>query len=98
MPRRLALRFGILAIGAVISGGLLLGLRTTALQASPRWHGALGGALAGVYGLCLFGLGATWSTHRGTAAFRTRHDTSPSATPEEAKFWLRKFLEEQQKK
>lgn len=90
---------GVLTIGAVAAGAFLLGLSTRAVAVSPRWHGALQGVMVGLYGLLLFSLGYTWSfRRRDTNAWRTPDQDRSGPTPEEAKFWLRKFLEEQQKR
>ncbi|TSC73192.1 MAG: hypothetical protein G01um101438_215 [Parcubacteria group bacterium Gr01-1014_38] len=90
---------GIFTIGAVAVGAVLLGLSTAALTVPPRWHGALMGIMVGLYGLLLFSLGYTWSVRlRNTHAPGTPDQDRPGPTPEEAKFWLRKFLEEQQKR
>jgi len=90
---------GILTIGAVAAGAILLGLSTAALTVPPRWHGAFMGTAVGLYGLFLFGLGTIWSVRRrNTHGLDTPNQDRLGPTPAEAKFWLRKFLEEQQKK
>lgn len=95
MRRRYAQVFGVLAIGAVIAGMGVLMLSTRTMGFPRGWHGALLGVLVGLYGLCVFGIGALWNdrARRGDAPPEPRN--GPAA--QDAKFWLRKFLEEQQK-
>ncbi|MDP3685877.1 MAG: hypothetical protein Q8R32_03530 [bacterium] len=97
LPTRVA---GVLLfIGAVAAAVTLLGVSTTALAVSPRWRGTLIGALVGLYGLLLFNFGYLRGVRRPRPRVPSETDQErPGPSPDEAKFWLKKFLAEQQKK
>lgn len=95
MRRRYAQVFGVLVIGAVVAGIGVLILSTRTMGLPRGWHGALLGVLVGLYGLCAFGLGALW--HDPARQSDTLTGSQNGLTAQDAKFWLRKFLEEQQK-
>ncbi len=88
-------------MGVLIAGGLAAGIATLALSTRTvtipsRWHGALLGTCVGVFGLCMFGIGALWNERsRVVCAAQEKRN---GVAPHDAKFWLRKFLEEQQRK
>ena len=88
-----------LFLGAVAAVTALLGFSTTAVPVPPRWRGALIGIATGLFGIFLFGLGYRRGTrHEGLRMSSGGDQKQSDPTPDEAKFWLKKFLEEQQKK
>lgn len=97
MLRRNYLRSGALLFLAVLAGGAFLAIPIVGVPAAVMLRGFLLGIVGGVFGACLFAAGYTLAREREAEEERTTvADTRTPAvrSTAEAKYWLRKFLEE----
>lgn len=94
---RTHIRSGALILLAVLAGGAFLGIPIIGWPANVMLRGFLLGMVGGVFGACLFAAGYALAREgevgKGPTTVADTDEPAVRSTTE-AKYWLRKFLEE----
>lgn len=99
MTARDRLLLAALVLIAAASGGAVVALATLEVPSRAALRGLALGVAGGLFGAALFCAGALLGRYAWTSggAPAGRGDArTPAVSPEEAKFWLQRFLEEHQ--